>query len=190
EAYAESQVQGAIALSALARVVVENLGGDAADIVVTGHSMGGTLAQIVGQETFPQLVVHTYSAPGAERLASQTIQGDIGPVDNENIFNHIRVGDFIAAGGGDHFGQIIVYDRLGLIEGILPSVLEGDFGDAATAALFRNHLMEDFNALLNVGAIGYMIDDPTFDTISLLAPSGWLARTLGLDFAIEVLPAF
>jgi hypothetical protein len=70
------------------------------DITITGHSLGGTLAQIAAY----RLGLHgeTFDAYGAAGLVA-----DI-PVGGNQVVNHVRATDFVSA-ASPHFGELQVY---------------------------------------------------------------------------------
>lgn len=69
-------------------------------VSVTGHSLGGTLAEINAAEF--KLPGHTFNAYGAAGLYR-----DLPPIEKP-LINHVRAGDVIAA-ASPHVGQVRVY---------------------------------------------------------------------------------
>jgi len=76
------------------------LAGGAATVTVTGHSLGGCLAQITAHAL--GLGGETFNAYGAAGLRHGIPEGGTG------IVNHVRATDFISA-GSRHFGDVRVY---------------------------------------------------------------------------------
>ncbi|MDP3533111.1 MAG: hypothetical protein Q8S31_07485 [Alphaproteobacteria bacterium] len=72
-------------------------------VLVTGHSLGGMMAQIVGHKTGAE--THTFNAPGA------LIKGYFDkPGYTNNIINHVRSTDLIGNYGA-HIGQVAHYNQ-------------------------------------------------------------------------------
>ena len=69
-------------------------------VTVTGHSLGGTLAQI----TAHRLDLHgeTFNAYGAAALRQGVPEG------GNNVINHVRATDVVSA-GAPHYGQVRIY---------------------------------------------------------------------------------
>lgn len=86
---------------ALTRRAIELAGGDASRVTVTGHSLGGTLAQISAAETG----VHgeTFNAYGAVGLERRGIREG-----GNTVVNHVMAGDAVSS-ASRHFGEVRVY---------------------------------------------------------------------------------
>lgn len=72
-------------------------------ILVTGHSMGGVMAQMVGHKTGAE--THTFNAPGAKTLGYYDTSGH-----TKNITNHVRSTDSIGNYGA-HIGHVAYYNQ-------------------------------------------------------------------------------
>ncbi|GAA0909075.1 DUF2974 domain-containing protein [Rothia nasimurium] len=70
------------------------------DVTVTGHSLGGTLAQINAAHF--GLKGETFNAYGASGLTSETIKP------SHSLINHVRAGDPVSA-ANPHFGDVEIY---------------------------------------------------------------------------------
>lgn len=70
------------------------------DITVTGHSLGGTLAQITAYRL--GMRGETFDAYGAAGLVADL------PEDGTQVINHVRATDFVSA-ASSHFGELRVY---------------------------------------------------------------------------------
>lgn len=103
------QVQDAIALTQRAIELAQDIGrgsGHAPEVTVTGHSLGGTLAQITAHHF--GLRGETFNAYGAASLGYRVDKG------GDSILNHVMAGDTVSA-AGHHFGQVRVYASAGEI---------------------------------------------------------------------------
>ncbi|MGH8050104.1 MAG: lipase family protein, partial [Arenimonas sp.] len=78
-----------------------DVNGDTPEITVTGHSLGGTLAQITAERY--ALGGETFNAYGAIGL-SGIREGRSA----HGMINHMRATDFVSAGNG-HYGEVRVY---------------------------------------------------------------------------------
>lgn len=98
------QVPDAIELTERAILYAErsarDFGGHAPKVTVTGHSLGGTLAQITAHHF--GLRGETFNAYGAASLGYSIDKG------GDNILNHVMAGDTVSA-ASPHFGQVRVY---------------------------------------------------------------------------------
>ena len=87
---------------------------DACKLVITGHSLGGGLAQLIGaQEAYKQYEVHTFNAIGVAQMVDN-LDGKDGlkfSGDYSNITNHVISRDFVST----------IYDHLGKVEIYKPS---------------------------------------------------------------------
>ena len=75
-------------------------GGRVPEVTVTGHSLGGCLAQIVAHKF--DLKGETFNAYGAVSLDQRIPEG------GNNLINHVMAADPVSA-AGKHFGQVRVY---------------------------------------------------------------------------------
>ncbi|WP_299342412.1 hypothetical protein [uncultured Pseudoxanthomonas sp.] len=80
--------------------------GYAPEVTLTGHSLGGTLAQITAHHF--GLRGETFNAYGAASLGYRIDKG------GDNILNHVMAGDTVSA-ASPHFGQVRVYANAGEI---------------------------------------------------------------------------
>jgi Lipase (class 3). len=69
-------------------------------VTVTGHSLGGTLAEITAYEY--SLHGETFNAYGAAGLMQGIPEG------GRQVIDHVRAGDVVSAGSG-HFGEVHIY---------------------------------------------------------------------------------
>ncbi len=80
----------------LADEIIQKYGG--ANVVVTGHSLGGGLSQVVGARTGVR--TETFNAPPMARVAQNRFQSERsgwrGGINAENVVNHRREGDLIS----------------------------------------------------------------------------------------------
>jgi hypothetical protein len=74
--------------------------GTPADITVTGHSLGGGLAQLNAERY--HLQGETFNAYGTVGLVSHRTEG------GEQMINHVRAGDPVSAASG-HYGEVRIY---------------------------------------------------------------------------------
>lgn len=98
------------------------------NITVTGHSLGGTLAQITAHEF--GLSGETFNAYGAANL-----QHDI-PKGGDQVINHVRATDVVAA-ASHHFGSVKIYATAEDIDGLMSS----GYKSGVTAMTPRNPLV-------------------------------------------------
>ena len=75
-------------------------GGQAPPVTVTGHSLGGTLAQVSAH--YFGLKGETINAYGAASLNLRI------PAGGDAVTNHVMAGDLVSAGGA-HYGQVKIY---------------------------------------------------------------------------------
>ncbi len=83
-------------------------------LIITGHSLGGGLAQLVGSQIeFKDVEVHTFNAIGvAQMVDNLSKQGLTFSYNYSNITNHVITRDFVST----------VYDHLGDVEVYKPSI--------------------------------------------------------------------
>ncbi len=86
---------------ALTRRAIELAGGDASKVTVTGHSLGGTLAQISAAETGVR--GETFNAYGAVGLERRGIREG-----GDSVVNHVMASDSVSA-ASRHFGEVRTY---------------------------------------------------------------------------------
>lgn len=97
------QVPDAIALTRAAVLKAQEIGertGHAPPVTVTGHSLGGTLAQVSAH--YFGLKGETINAYGAASLNLRI------PAGGTDVTNHVMAGDLVSVGGA-HYGQVKVY---------------------------------------------------------------------------------
>jgi hypothetical protein len=99
-----NQTQDAIALTQraldLARAEAERTGRPAPEVSVTGHSLGGTLAQVTASHF--HLHGETFNAYGAAGLRQGV------PAGGHDVINHVRATDVVSA-ASPHYGEVRVY---------------------------------------------------------------------------------
>lgn len=81
------------------------------EVSITGHSLGGALAQVTAYEY--DLKAMTFNAYGAANLTYTNLYGQgksVPHVDNGKIVNHMMAGDVVSA-GNDHLGKNEIYIR-------------------------------------------------------------------------------
>lgn len=81
------------------------------EVSITGHSLGGALAQVTAYEY--DLEAMTFNAYGAANLTYTNLDGQgksVPHVDNGKIVNHMMAGDVVSA-GNDHLGKNEIYIR-------------------------------------------------------------------------------
>ena len=96
------QVPDAIALTrkALQLAQDQTVGGQTPPVTVTGHSLGGTLAQVSAH--YFGLKGETINAYGAASLNLRIPEG------GTDVTNHVMAGDLVSAGGA-HYGRVKIY---------------------------------------------------------------------------------
>ncbi|MCC5049767.1 DUF6792 domain-containing protein [Xanthomonas campestris] len=96
------QAAEAIELTKHALVHAQKLGkdGEALDVTVTGHSLGGNLAQVTAHHF--GLKGETFNAYGAVSLDRRIPEG------GTDVINHVMAGDAVSA-GSKHYGQVKLY---------------------------------------------------------------------------------
>ncbi len=134
---------------ALTRRAIELAGGDASKVTVTGHSLGGTLAQISAAETGVR--GETFNAYGAVGLERRGIREG-----GDSVVNHVMAADSVSA-ASRHFGEVRTYatdqevDRMGsrLFGGYSnnPVPIVGSLDDKpfiVAGRSFGSHMMHNF----------------------------------------------
>lgn len=149
-----SQAADAIELTREALKLASNEGrrrhdGQAPEVTVTGHSLGGTLAQISAHHF--DLRGETFNAFGAASLGYRIPEG------GDRMLNHVMVVDAVSS-ASPHYGQVRVYAGHGEIEQLQASGYHnGRLLDMVTpdhpllASLNGSHMMHNF---LNVDGDG------------------------------------
>lgn len=80
------------------------------EVTVTGHSLGGTLAQISGH--YFGLKGETFNAYGAASLGYRIPKG------GDDMVNHVMAGDAVSA-ASPHYGKVVVYAKQGEVNTLL-----------------------------------------------------------------------
>ncbi len=141
------QTLQALALSGRAVADAERLGietGRAPEVTVTGHSLGGSLAQITAHHH--GLKGETFNAYGAVSLSGSRI-----PQGGHSVINHVMAADAVSA-ASPHFGEVRVYARQHEIDTLSQAhysnsalnVLIPDYPITAAAASVDSHKMSQF----------------------------------------------
>ncbi|GAE49008.1 DUF6792 domain-containing protein [Xanthomonas arboricola] len=96
------QAAEAIELTRHALVYAQKIGkdGEAPDVTVTGHSLGGNLAQVTAHHF--GLKGETFNAYGAVSLDRRVPEG------GTDVMNHVMAGDAVSA-ASKHYGQVKLY---------------------------------------------------------------------------------
>lgn len=84
---------------------------DPSNLIITGHSLGGGLAQLIGaQDAYKQYQVHTFNAIGvAQMVDNLDNKGEFKFSHNySNIHNHVISKDFVST-IYDHLGEVKMY---------------------------------------------------------------------------------
>ncbi len=134
---------------ALTRRAIELAGGDTSKVTVTGHSLGGTLAQISAAETGVR--GETFNAYGAVGLERRGIREG-----GNTVVNHVMATDSVSS-ANRHFGEVRTYatneeiDRLssrafgGYSNNPLPIIGSMDDKPLVVAGRsFGSHMMHNF----------------------------------------------
>ena len=146
---ARSNPQAAQAIALTGRALDEgkrlsdNVGHDI-PVTVTGHSLGGSLAQITAHHH--GLKGETFNAYGAVSLSGSRI-----PEGGHSVINHVMAADAVSA-ASPHFGQVRVYARQHEIDTLSQAhysnsalnVLIPDYPITAAAASLDSHKMGQF----------------------------------------------
>jgi hypothetical protein len=141
------QVADALALTDRAVADAERLGvatGRAPEVSVTGHSLGGSLAQITAHHY--GLKGETFNAYGAVSLTSYRI-----PEGGQSVINHVMAADAVSA-ASPHFGEVRIYARQHEIDTLSQAhysnsnlnFLIPDYPISAAAASLGSHKMGNF----------------------------------------------
>lgn len=95
--------------------------GTPADVIVTGHSLGGALAQITAHHF--DLKGETFNAYGAASLSRRIPEG------GSSVVNHVMATDPVSA-ASPHYGEVKVYARQNEIETLKASGYDSNFHPA------------------------------------------------------------
>jgi len=103
-----SQLDDAVQFTERAMAIAQKVAGKDSPLSVslTGHSLGGTLAEIIAAKT--GLHAETFNAYGPKDLTNLGRYGVDVKAPHPNIVNHVRATDVVAA-GGPHLGQVKIY---------------------------------------------------------------------------------
>jgi hypothetical protein len=107
------------------------------NMIITGHSLGGFIAQVLGTEY--DCIVHTFNAPGAWNFSNSG--------NHLRIFNHLRKHDCVGRFGW-HVGRSIIYPNLKMTLSSLPPVYLGKnhnillFKDDLTSGITGKEIQE------------------------------------------------
>lgn len=157
---ANLQARDAIELTRRALEIAKNQappGGDSPEVTVTGHSLGGCLAQITAHRF--GLRGETFNAYGAESLDRRIPEG------GDAVVNHVMAADPVSA-GARHYGQVRVYATPGDMFALRAGYYDGGLLDlrspvTTTAFALGSHSMHHF---VNVDGDGRLdrsvLDDP------------------------------
>lgn len=143
------QAEDAIALTRKALEEAQKIGAQpdmsTPEVSVTGHSLGGTLAQVTAHHF--DLRGETFNAYGAASL-----DRGIGPGPNDRVLNHVLATDVVSA-ASPHYGEVITYAKekeidvlhqSGYFENRFSDLLVPDVPIAAAARSFSAHKMSNF----------------------------------------------
>lgn len=147
------QAAQALALTEHAVSDAERLGietGRAPEVTVTGHSLGGSLAQITAHHY--GLKGETFNAYGAVSLTSYRI-----PEGGHSMINHVMAADAVSA-ASPHFGEVRIYARQQEIDTLSKAqysnsdlnFLIRDYPIAAAASSLDSHKMSNFHGAESV----------------------------------------
>jgi hypothetical protein len=121
----------------------KGFGGRAPEVTVTGHSLGGTLAEITAHHF--DLRGETFNAYGAASL-NYRIPEDPTP----KVINHVMAADVVSA-ASPHYGQVRVYAQPSEIKQLqMAGYQNGRIADALTpdhpvlASINTSHMMHNF----------------------------------------------
>ncbi|WP_318263562.1 lipase family protein [Xanthomonas retroflexus] len=163
-----AQLDDALALTRQAIKLTDERGIGA--VYVTGHSLGGALAQITAHHyNLPGDAFNTYGAAG---LAYRMPEGQ--PANAAPFTNHVMAGDLVSA-GGPHYGKVEMYalpKELEVLRNaeqgqrvaslIAPGLRSGHAISAAVAVqLGDSHRMVHFlDRMTDKGPVQSVLDDP------------------------------
>ena len=137
-----SQAENAVALTKRAlghaqEYAIDNMT-KVPEVTVTGHSLGGTLAQVSAHHF--GLKGHTFNAYGAAGLSMRIPEG------GHDVVNHVMAGDVVSA-ASPHYGKTVIY----AVENDLTRLQANGYGRllpdmplTAAAALSGSHSMHHF----------------------------------------------
>lgn len=103
-----SQLDDAVQFTERAMAIAQKVAGKDSPLSVslTGHSLGGTLAEIIAAKH--GVHAETFNAYGPKDLTQLGRYGVDVKAPHPNIVNHVRATDVVAA-GGPHLGQVKIY---------------------------------------------------------------------------------
>lgn len=129
-----AQLGDALALTKQAIKLADERG--SGSVHVTGHSLGGALAQITAHHyTLPGDAFNPYGAAG---LAYRLPEGQ--PANAAPFTNHVMAGDLVSA-GGPHYGKVEMYALPRELE-VLRNAEQGQrIASLATLGMASNHVM-------------------------------------------------
>lgn len=144
------QAAQALALSGRAVADAERLGietGRAPGVTVTGHSLGGSLAQITAHHY--GLKGETFNAYGAVSLTGYRI-----PEGGHSVINHVMAADAVSA-ASPHFGEVRVYARQQEID----TLSKAQYSNSALNVLIPDHPIVAASASLDSHKMGQFLGD-------------------------------
>ncbi len=139
------QLKDALDLTRQAKELADR---DGSNVSVTGHSLGGALAQVTAHHY--NLPGEAFNPYGANSLGYRIPEGQ--PKDAAPFTNHVMAGDFVSA-GGKHYGSVEMYalpDELKTLRNIefasrmLGGVASEAIRPLAAATLGDSHRMKHF----------------------------------------------
>ena len=157
------QLKDALELTRQAKELADR---DGRNVSVTGHSLGGALAQVTAHHY--NLPGEAFNPYGANSLGYRIPEGQ--PRNAAPFINHVMAGDFVSA-GGKHYGSVEVYALPGELKTlrnveIASRMLGGVAGEAikplAAAALGDSHRMKHFVDHVENGVqVKSILDNPS-----------------------------
>lgn len=157
------QLKDALELTRQAKELADR---DGRNVSVTGHSLGGALAQVTAHHY--NLPGEAFNPYGANSLGYRIPEGQ--PRNAAPFTNHVMAGDFVSA-GGKHYGSVEVYALPGELKTlrnveIASRMLGGVAGEAikplAAAALGDSHRMKHFVDHVENGVqVKSVLDNPS-----------------------------
>lgn len=158
-----AQLKDALELTRQAKVMAER---DGTQLSVTGHSLGGGMAQVTGHHH--NLPGEAFNPYGAASLGYRIPSGQ--PAHAATFVNHVTAGDFVSA-AGKHYGSVQMYALPGELTTLrnaeFASRLAGGLAAATSAtlpaiALSDSHRMKHFVDRVEDGVeIKSVLDDPS-----------------------------